>query len=202
MPSLKSSLPSTWPCVAFLLIVAALWGSDRAQAQARSAPPQCTLSREPTAVIGDAGTELGAVTGGVFVEDTLLAVTDHRDTSLRFFSVSGRQVARYGRRGSGPGEFQRPEAVTTWGDTAVVFDPSERRVSYFTVKDGHIRTMSTGWGFRSVLPGGRLFYASNTGYRTRPFRGWFTIRSRSGCWSRRGHLASCCSNSVRSGSPT
>lgn len=51
----------------------------------------------------------------------------------------GSLAYRLGRRGQGPGEFISPSGVGWRGDTLLVVDVAQQRVSYF-IRDAHIRT--------------------------------------------------------------
>ncbi len=62
---------------------------------------------------------------------------------LTFFDRNGRFVRRAGRRGSGPGEFQQTREVCRLvGDTLLVMDYSDGRLSLWDSAGRHIRTFS------------------------------------------------------------
>jgi len=48
------------------------------------------------------------------------------------------QTTRFGRAGSGPGEFRRPTDVALSGDTVVLLDPSLARLSFFQASTGKL----------------------------------------------------------------
>src|SRR4051812_26736020 len=49
------------------------------------------------------------------------------DQQLRFYDVSGKKTATFGRKGSGPGEFQRMTRFGWVGDTIWIYDAGLRR---------------------------------------------------------------------------
>ena len=60
---------------------------------------------------------------------------------VRVFDPSGRHVGSFGRRGSGPGEFKQPIALT-WGpaDQLWVVDPGNARYSVFDTSGAFVRS--------------------------------------------------------------
>ncbi len=61
-----------------------------------------------------------------------IAALDSRDARLYLFEASGREVARAGRQGSGPGEFVRPGSMGSRDGGWWVADPMTARVTLFT----------------------------------------------------------------------
>jgi hypothetical protein len=60
----------------------------------------------------------------------LIAITQEQDHAVRLYSPAGRQVARIGREGGGPGEFRDVGALGWVGDTLWVWDHALERLAY------------------------------------------------------------------------
>lgn len=69
---------------------------------------------------------------GVAVSDDEVFVLDSRAARVVVFSLGGEFLRDIGRRGGGPGEFQRPEAIGHSGDVLWVADPSGGRLELLT----------------------------------------------------------------------
>jgi hypothetical protein len=122
-----------------------------ADAQQNTSVP-CTVGDQPSAIIGRAaGSEFGAVTGAAVVRDTIIVIGDGRADQLRFYTVSGRSIGTFGRRGQGPGEFRDIRRVFARGDTVAVFDQSGRRASLFTPSGEFVRSFAAPWGMVGLL---------------------------------------------------
>ena len=68
-----------------------------------------------------------------FLADERLVFYDNATHQLRVFSAGGLELARLGRRGSGPGEFSMSPAVKRWlADTIATYEAGSRRLSLFT----------------------------------------------------------------------
>ena len=63
-------------------------------------------------------------------------VLDYRGAAVHRIGPDGALLGSFGRRGEGPGEFQRPEQLVVHGDTIVVWDENELRL--FTPGGEHI----------------------------------------------------------------
>ncbi len=87
---------------------------------------------------------MGVLPGGGIV------VLDHRDQQLHFFDPRGRPIHTTGRKGAGPGEFQRANglAVSPRGEV-VVNDPGNNRVTVLSSSGELIKThpIPNPWGF-------------------------------------------------------
>lgn len=77
--------------------------------------------------------------GVLIAQDGSIAVADAGVPSVFVFTVTGELIAAIGRAGSGPGEFREPILVAFWGDSLAVFDPPQRRLSYFRTDGSLIR---------------------------------------------------------------
>jgi hypothetical protein len=70
----------------------------------------------------------------------VLYVLDAGNRAVHAFDRTGRFIGRFGRRGSGPAEFQDP--ATIWVDSVVnVADMTQHRLAQFTLDGQHLRTM-------------------------------------------------------------
>lgn len=112
-----------------LLFLAALAASEAA---AQSRPPAWRLERD---------LHIGSVDGGesalTDVEDLAVGmdgsiyVLQPVERTVRVFGRDGRFLRRLGRRGRGPGEFERPTRLGLLRDTLWVADSQLRRVTFF-----------------------------------------------------------------------
>lgn len=60
------------------------------------------------------------------------ALFDRDESAVRIYETNGMEVARFGRKGAGPGEFSPRAILTPWrGDTVAVLDPTTLRISLF-----------------------------------------------------------------------
>lgn len=110
------------------------------------APGAMRINPDPVLQLGGANADpdeaftevagaMATAAGGVLVVDRITA-------DLRIFDATGSLVARAGRRGEGPGEFQQPTLLNAApGDSVVVYDGMLRRMT-IVAQDGS--------GFRSV----------------------------------------------------
>jgi hypothetical protein len=111
------------------------------------------------------------VSGLAVGPDGEIVVLDAGTREVRVFGASGRFARRFGRVGSGPGEFRHPVALRV--DSVVTVDDGElRRASVFSLSGRLLRTapVSTGrigdavvarglrGGWTAVLSGGRFVY--------------------------------------------
>jgi len=79
---------------------------------------------------------------GIFRDGTI-AVLQPADQTVRFFSVSGAPLGAFGRKGGGPGEFERPLAAGWVGDTLWIRDPLLRRITFVSPQRALLRTVPT-----------------------------------------------------------
>jgi hypothetical protein len=93
------------------------------------------LSAEPSLDIGmldgPPQYQFGRVTGAVRLGDGTVVVGDDQSKELRFFDRSGRHLRTVGREGGGPGEFKAVGLLGVVGDSLMVGDYNNRRVSVF-----------------------------------------------------------------------
>jgi hypothetical protein len=87
-------------------------------------------------------TNLGIIGFVDAFEDGTIVVSQPEDRHLLFFDAEGRLVARFGRKGSGPGEFgQMAHRHGFHGDTMWVLDATNQRLVYVTKRGSHVRTV-------------------------------------------------------------
>lgn len=106
---------------------------------------EITFDSTPLAVIGsqDFENDVTGVFTGVFLPDGRLAGWDGQAGALRIFGADGTQLASFGRRGEGPGEFRGVERVVLLqGDTILVSDWVAQRVT-LVHPDGGIGRIET-----------------------------------------------------------
>lgn len=71
--------------------------------------------------------------------DGSFLLRDGSDPALAFYGSDGTLIRRFGRQGGGPGEFER--SYPAWlGDTLVVHDPGQSRISLFALDGTLIRS--------------------------------------------------------------
>lgn len=103
------------------------------------------LSAKPTLDIGlangAAAYQFGRVSGAVRLSDGTVVVADAQSRQLRFFDRSGRHVRTVGREGGGPGEFNNMNPLTAMGDSLVVGDRSNQRVTVFAPDGSLVRAV-------------------------------------------------------------
>lgn len=123
--------------------------------------PWWRLDPTPVADIGgeDAGEEytLYQVSAAVRLNDGRIVVANGGGADVRFYGPDGTHIRTIGRRGNGPGEFQRPGDIFVLpGDTLAITDPFVRRISLFDMQGEYVRDMAT-----SPVTGGTSFFAPN-----------------------------------------
>ena len=84
-------------------------------------------------------TNISAVSTG---NDGLLYVLERAEREVRVYD-NGALVRRFGRGGSGPGEFQMPIGMGLLGDTVWVMDWGNQRISLFNRNGSYINAYST-----------------------------------------------------------
>ena len=91
---------------------------------------QWQLERTPVLVIGGPGStgreEFAGIRGVARLDNGAVVVADAGSMELRLFNEKGEFVRAFGRRGSGPGEFEGIGQVTRAGDTLIVSDFQDR----------------------------------------------------------------------------
>ena len=142
--------------------------------QAQATVPTWTLSPSPTLTIEEDGTtakEFSRIVGVARLSNGRIAVANRGSLDIRIFDAQGTYVTRFGRNGSGPGEFQRLEWVGRSGDTAWIYDGGLRRVTTVMLGArppallGTTRITATGrresFSVTGRLPDGRFVVTTN-----------------------------------------
>lgn len=84
------------------------------------------------------------VGGAARLSDGRIVVANGGTADLRYFGPDGRHVKTSGRRGGGPGEFQRPGPLFVLpGDTVLVADAAARRISALDESGAFVREVAT-----------------------------------------------------------
>jgi len=98
---------------------------------------------------------------GVFWDGARLFVVDSEEAEIAVFDAAGRPLARWGRKGRGPGELEMPVMVAPSGDLTFVADPAGRRIAGFDRRGTPAGGFRLPFGPRSVLAlsGNRLLVA-------------------------------------------
>jgi hypothetical protein len=117
--------------------------------------------------------------------DGRVTLMDRSEGLMRVFAEDGREIAKVGRRGQGPGEFGSFATATSWGgDTIGVYDPQTARVSLhshgefvgiLSLKD--IPGLAAS-GLLGRLDGGTMLFARSITLgdgRTTPMRSRFSL---------------------------
>jgi hypothetical protein len=85
--------------------------------------------------------------------DGVLFVFENRDLEIRAYDPTGRLLRRFGRRGAGPGEFQRAARLGIVGDTVWTIESLPPRLTLFT-RDGQLLSAATPDAVTLPLPAG------------------------------------------------
>lgn len=68
----------------------------------------------------------------------MAAIPLPQDMEIRLYDSAGRRIGAFGRPGEGPGEFRHLGPITWLGDTLVVGDVRQMRVTYLTTPQGAV----------------------------------------------------------------
>ncbi|HEU4800887.1 MAG TPA: 6-bladed beta-propeller [Gemmatimonadales bacterium] len=95
------------------------------------------LGGQPSVLIGggitDTSAIVGPIAGAMRLPDGRILVADAGATRLRWFADDGTILQSVGRKGEGPGEMQRMDALLHVGDSIAILDGSTARVSVFSL---------------------------------------------------------------------
>jgi hypothetical protein len=139
-----SFIPQRAPLIVallFLMIMSVPALSANAQAPLR----EWKLSAKPIITVEDDGTpktEFFRIRNVWRLTNGDIVVVDGSTFELRVFDVRGKFLHSFGRKGAGPGEFQSMQWNTHFGDTAIVYDGSSRRLTTISFA-GAPRLLST-----------------------------------------------------------
>jgi len=125
---------------------------------------------------GDSLQQLYEVQGSLMLADGSIAIANGGSGEIRIYGPSGEFVRGLGRKGEGPGEFQRPALAGLLGsDTLVVVDNQLRRISWLHVEEGFLESVTmaeeVGGGVYprgmfpdgTVIVGGGFYFSSASG---------------------------------------
>lgn len=101
--------------------------------------PDWTL-RGPRVEVGSPAVELHRVRGAGLLSDGRIAIADGGNARVVVASPAGAVEREFGRRGSGPGEFEMLYFLTAIGDTLVTWDSGTRRVALWKPDGTPIRS--------------------------------------------------------------
>lgn len=120
-----------------------------------------SVASEPDLVIGSfdgpEAEQLYRVRGAARLPDGRIALGNEGSHDIRFFNPDGSFSHSVGGEGEGPGEFSSVLLAGLWGDTLVVIDRRQKRVSLLHPEEGFVRSFNvadgvvtyplTGWVF-------------------------------------------------------
>lgn len=135
MIRIETQTLSTYPALCGLLLL-----GIASIGLAQTAPAKFELVREH--VLDAKREDFSTVDGGQVNARGDIALTLRQDYEVRLYDLAGKQLARLGRRGRGPGEFLSPQAQGWIGDTLWVFDAPLRRHSFFTRTGTFVRSVA------------------------------------------------------------
>ncbi len=67
-------------------------------------------------------------------------IVDRQSNTIKKFDKNGKYLLSFGRKGSGPGEYNQAKDICTVKDTVFVFDPSSSKVTKYDPSGKHIST--------------------------------------------------------------
>jgi len=115
---------------------------------AAAQPATWTIDSTPLLRLGaeqaDSAQTFAVVVGATRLPDGRVLVGDRADFSLLEFSSAGKLLRSFGRRGAGPGEFQRLYGLLRCGDSVVTRDQSGNRESIFSLDGRYVRSFRFG----------------------------------------------------------
>lgn len=125
---------------------------------AQSAIP--TLSVTRNLLIAPEAGDFSFIGSMLVVQGGVIVVTQPQDNGIRFYSQSGELLGKFGRAGSGPGEFRYVGYLGRIGDTIWVPDVSLRRASLVSMERKFLgtRPLPTSVVFRSPEAGQVTFF--------------------------------------------
>jgi hypothetical protein len=151
-----------------------------------------TLEDPPiTSVGGDAqpGATFSRIVSVARLRDGRILVWEPRPPSVRLFDAKGQFVRVFAREGSGPGEVRDAQWIGTAGDTVLLFDKTQRRLTRLTATGQRVVTESFRasddigsytiigrWSDGSfVLRGGDAMFGANSADGVRRDSAWIAV---------------------------
>lgn len=102
---------------------------------------------------GDQAYELFRPRAAFRLSDGRIVIGNTGTLQIRFYDDSGRHLMDVGRGGGGPGEFGRLDRVfRVAGDSVVVYDQTQRRITIFGPNGAHVRDISLDQRNRNFFP--------------------------------------------------
>ncbi len=138
------------------------------------------VEQEPALSIGtfqgDSVYQFFQIDGAKRLADGRIAVANAGSGEIRVFDGEGRFLMAHGRKGEGPGEFERPTLVGVFGgDTLVVVDNQLRRISLLHSEEGFLESTRVSddlgggayprgmFADRTLVMGGGFYFSSGGG---------------------------------------
>jgi hypothetical protein len=105
-----------------------------------------SVAPEPSLTIGSFDgpeeSQLYRVRGAMRLSDGRIAVGNEGSQEIRYFLPDGSFSHSLGGEGEGPGEFNSVQLAGRWGDSLVVIDRRQRRISLLHPEEGFVRSFS------------------------------------------------------------
>ena len=153
-----------------LVLVAVIAACSGATADENSAPP--VVQAERTLRIGsvdDTASALTVVREIVVGRDGRIFSLHPQEHAVRIHDANGRLLRRFGREGSGPGEFDSPSRIGLRGDTIWVFDHGTYRFTLFDSAGELIESRAVPIDVRSESPRPRGMLHDGTVWGSPPY---------------------------------
>ena len=143
-----------------------------------SSDATCTISEEPTLVIGDNEHDdnqwFSTIRGAGRLSDGSIVVADRYAAEVRIYDREGRHLRSMGQSGEGPGEFRNPFGLwVTSGDTLWAGDYRPWRYNVFTAEGTLVRQVNLKPVYPNSSRGGGVL---DNGFTINARRGWGTKR--------------------------
>ncbi|MYF63996.1 MAG: hypothetical protein F4058_07115 [Rhodothermaceae bacterium] len=143
-----------------------------------SSDATCTISEEPTLVIGDNEDDdnqwFSVIRGTGRLSDGSIVVADHSAAEVRIYDRQGRHLRSMGRSGEGPGEFRQPLGVwVTSGDVIWAGDFRPWRYNVFAAEGELVRQVNLNPVYLNSSRGGGVL---DNGFTVNARHGWGTKR--------------------------
>jgi hypothetical protein len=142
--------PAAWPTLLITIGLAACVDADNAESRvhvinpANPEQPSCelTFSEDLTIGVADhpATHAIGEIIAWAVGDDGTIYILDFNEPGVRIYSEDGDFRRVVGRRGRGPGEFERPYRIAVRGDKFIVYDHQLSRLAMFDSTGRHIST--------------------------------------------------------------
>ena len=117
------------------LVFLLLWNEKTINGPKPESGKTVSLLAELVLGLEDAGDEqvFSGTTTLVVDSEGNMYVNDPRDWQVKVFDKSGNLVRKFGKKGSGPGEFNEPVAIAMGGDDLYIFDTGHKKMIVLTL---------------------------------------------------------------------